>query len=498
MFNWKILIILFLAAFLRCYQLNSVPPSLDWDEAAIGWNAKTIFHTRRDEFGTRLPFTFKSFGDYKAPVYIYLTAPIVGIFGANAISVRLVSVIAGVISIYLIYLLGVELKSSRLGLIAAGLLAITPWSLMMSRPAFEPNLALMFILLGIDCLFLALKKPAFFILSALSLAFSLYTYHSPKIFVPLLLLGFIIIYRSQLFSLAIRKWLIGFIILLAIFSFPLIKDMASVNGGARFQGTSIFYTPTGELKPLNLQLATQLIKNYAVHFSPKFLFFGGAKIPRVQMKEVGPLLLIEAPFLLIGLFYLLKNKQKNWVQFLFWWLMIGSLPAVVGYEIPHLIRTYNLLPALLLITALGVNQVKSPKFQLIIFIIFIFNFSYFIYHYFVSYPIYSAPDWQYGYEIAATEAKKHEDQVSKIIITSYYGQPYVFTYFYQNRDPLKIFWGEMSKYLFRKIKLPEDAELKNVLLIGSPEEISADTPGLIKTINYPNNQPVFRLVLTKP
>jgi len=74
---WLILIII-LAAVLRLYNISNNPPALSWDEAAIGWNAKSIFHTRRDEWGTRLPLTFRSFGDYKAPVYIYLTAPLVG------------------------------------------------------------------------------------------------------------------------------------------------------------------------------------------------------------------------------------------------------------------------------------------------------------------------------------------------------------------------------------------------------------------------------------
>src|SRR5665648_328959 len=96
---WLILIII-LGACLRLYNLSVNPPSLDWDEAATGWNAKTIWQTRRDEYGQLLPLSFKSFGDFKAPVYIYLTAPIVGILGINPISVRFISVLAGIISIY--------------------------------------------------------------------------------------------------------------------------------------------------------------------------------------------------------------------------------------------------------------------------------------------------------------------------------------------------------------------------------------------------------------
>jgi len=34
-----LLVIVAVAAVLRLYQLGSIPPSLDWDEASLGWNA---------------------------------------------------------------------------------------------------------------------------------------------------------------------------------------------------------------------------------------------------------------------------------------------------------------------------------------------------------------------------------------------------------------------------------------------------------------------------
>ncbi|MBU1085769.1 phospholipid carrier-dependent glycosyltransferase, partial [Patescibacteria group bacterium] len=164
---WLILIII-LASVLRFYNLSSNPPSLSWDETAIGWNAKSIFHTRRDEYGTRLPLVFKSFGDYKAPLYIYLTAPIVGLFGLNMITIRLLSVLAGISAVVVLYLLTEELtKNQIVALTTAFLLAITPWSVMLSRGAFEQNLALLFILLNIYFFKLALKTPLLFYPSAL-------------------------------------------------------------------------------------------------------------------------------------------------------------------------------------------------------------------------------------------------------------------------------------------------------------------------------------------
>src|SRR3989344_5096340 len=188
--SWQLIAIIFLAAVLNLFWLNRVPPGLNWDEAAIGWNAKTIWHMRLDEFGTRLPVSFRSFGDYKAPLYIYLTAPVVGLFGSSEISVRLVSAAAGIVSVALMYGLG--------GLTAALLLAISPWHILLSRPALEANLALMWILGGVWLFLKAVKKPIWLVPTAISFILSLYSYQSPKIFVPIFVLGLLLIYRSKL------------------------------------------------------------------------------------------------------------------------------------------------------------------------------------------------------------------------------------------------------------------------------------------------------------
>lgn len=503
--KWWLLIIIVAAAFLRLYHLNSNPPSLNWDEAAVGWNANTIFHTRRDEYGTRLPLSFKSFGDYKAPVYIYLTTPIVGLFGMNPVSVRLVSVLAGIASVYLIYLItksirkGLEIVNCKLEILAALLLSVTPWHVILSRPAFEPNLALFFILLGTYLFLKALQKPIYFTLCIFSFALSLYTYHSPKIFIPIFLLGLSFIFRHLLLSKKLRIWLLVSVFLGLIILIPLIKETLLSDSASRFRGTSVFYDQQGIKQPLKLSLIAQILKNYFIHFTPSYLFSGSSNMPRLQLRTVGPLLLIEAPFLLIGLVYLLKNKRKQWAKFLLWWLVVGPIPAMIGREVPHPLRAYNLLPSLIIITALGIHFLLRSwqKVSRVIIILFTINAVFFIHHYFFVYPVYSAPDWQYGYQEAVVFARQNEDQVDKIIFTSHYGQPHIFTYFYQNREPLSVFWGAMSKYLFRDIKWDEDKNLENVLIIGSAQEIPASFPDIIKEILFPDGQVAFRIVKTK-
>ena len=103
--NLLLLVIILLAAILRIYKIDQVPPSLSWDEAANGYNAYTIANYGRDEHGKYFPAYFRSFGDDKHPIHIYLTAPFVKILGLNEFSTRLPSAVFGTLNVLLIFFL---------------------------------------------------------------------------------------------------------------------------------------------------------------------------------------------------------------------------------------------------------------------------------------------------------------------------------------------------------------------------------------------------------
>ncbi|PJC80059.1 hypothetical protein CO009_02840, partial [Candidatus Shapirobacteria bacterium CG_4_8_14_3_um_filter_35_11] len=60
----KLILIILLAVALRFWNINSLP-SLNPDEAALGYNAYSLLLTGKDEHGQAWPIHFKSFGDYK-------------------------------------------------------------------------------------------------------------------------------------------------------------------------------------------------------------------------------------------------------------------------------------------------------------------------------------------------------------------------------------------------------------------------------------------------
>src|SRR5438876_10820734 len=95
--------VLLLALLLRVWRLDSVPPGPDSDEVAIGYNAYSILRTGRDEYGASWPVLFRSYGDYKRPLYIYATVPSVALLGLTPISIRLPAALAGTAAVGMTY-----------------------------------------------------------------------------------------------------------------------------------------------------------------------------------------------------------------------------------------------------------------------------------------------------------------------------------------------------------------------------------------------------------
>jgi len=63
--------IILLGIITRFYKLGEAPAGLYLDEAGQGYSAYSILKTGKDEFGKPFPIVFRSFVDFKTPVYIY-------------------------------------------------------------------------------------------------------------------------------------------------------------------------------------------------------------------------------------------------------------------------------------------------------------------------------------------------------------------------------------------------------------------------------------------
>ncbi len=113
--NTIFVFILILGAFLRFSRLDSVPPSVSVDEASIGFNAYSVLKTGLDEYGSFPLISQRGYDDWRRSTYLFLVIPFIKMFGLNAVSIRLPSVILSILTIWSIDLLIPYLFPKRTG-----------------------------------------------------------------------------------------------------------------------------------------------------------------------------------------------------------------------------------------------------------------------------------------------------------------------------------------------------------------------------------------------
>lgn len=533
-----LLAILLLAIILRFWQLGKVPVSPDWDEAALGYNAYSILKTGKDEYGTFLPRSLRSYDDYKPPLYVYLAIPSVAAFDLSTWSVRLPSAVMGVLAVIGTYFLVLELfkKNTNYALISSFLLAISPWHLQFSRIAFEANTGVTLNIWGLVAFFRGLTSVPWMILSAFIFGLSLYAYHSERIFVPLLLLIISVLWHREVF----RDWkkialaaVIGLIVIAPLL--PVIFDKTSIT---RLRGTSTLSDQTGLLMRSVAKLeddrvsgniigtlfdnrrivyARTLLDGYISHFSLRWLFFTGDN-DRHHAPDNSLLYIWELPFLLWGIFVIWRNGGKA-AKLLISWVLIAPLAASPTSETPHAIRTLVFLPALQIFTAAGLAQfglfavhtvthVRGLRRFLALTVtgmlaLFIgINTIYYFHMYYVHLNHEYSRFWQYGYEQAVEYAEAHKEKYDKIVVSPVLEQPHMFFLFYTKYDPVRYqaaggtasggfaeMGNRFDKYEFRPIpNWNNEVHDGKTLYIGSPREM----PNAY-TIKYLNGEDAMQI-----
>jgi len=470
--NLFLFLILVLAVFLRFFQLGQNPPSLTWDEAAWGYNAYALGIDSKDEFGKFLPITYlESFGDFKPPVYAYLSVLPVKIFGLNEFSTRFASALLGSLTVFLTFLLTKDLFSEgtrkedryvKLGLTASFILAISPWHILLSRAAFEANVATFFIVLGVYLFLRAKYIPWLLPLSVISFVISMYTFNTARIVVPILLVGLLI--KCIKNFLKFKKQLLASFVIGVAIVVPLLLFLVTPQAKLRFQEVNIF-SDINVIERINQETkndynsvwskiihnrrfayTVEYLRHYFDNFNPSFLFIKGDGNPKFSVQDVGQMYLWEIPFFIAGIFLLIRKKEGGW-WLVFYWLIISIIPAATARETPHALRIESSLPTFQILSAFGLysfisflnfrlkNMILKRTAILMLFIIIAFNLFYFLNNYFLHYPRLYSSEWQYGYKDAILYIKQVQTQYDKVYFTNVLGRPYIYLLFYLQYNP---------------------------------------------------------------
>lgn len=546
--NWLLVSILALAAVLRLWGLSYNPPHLSSDEAALGYNAYSIAKTGRDEHGEFLPIVFKSFGDWKPGLYVYLTVPFVVTLGLTELAVRLPAALGGIFAVYLLYLVVRELfENKKLATAASLFLAISPWHLQFSRGAWEAGVALTLVLGGIYFFLKAVGgNRNFLLISVVLFSLTLWTYQGAKLSSAIVIGLLVFLWRKQLLSFArgvlIKSALVGLVVaspvllsvlqgktgrleVYSIFSYE--RSTETINEIIGQEGVSVgswqYYLYHSE----SLNFLRGIMGRWFNHYSGRFLFFEGDwTSTRHGVPNAGVVLLLDSVFLVAGLMALARAGGKREVLVVWLWLLLAPLPAALSRDSVHAVRTLNMVIPLSIVLALGAmglfdwikRQGRFAAPAIIVFLlIYIANYVYYLDAYWVHAPKRNSQDWQYGYKQIVEKVTALQERYPEIVIKQDYTQPYIFFLFYQRYDPakyqkiaVKVYvpsqFGDvglvsgLDKIAFREINWSADRGMTGKLFIVDPIKVPPEDSSdpsqfkLIDEVKFLNGQTGFRLI----
>jgi len=537
-----LLFILVIAASLRLYKITDIPPGVNRDEASIGYTAYSLLQTGRDEYGRIFPLSFQSFGDWKLPLYIYTVVPFVSAFGLSELAVRMPSAIFGILSVLLtFYLVRILFKNNLLAFMTMFLAAISPWSVHLSRVESESNTAVFLTLLGMILFLKSLNSKNWLIIpSFICFALTYFTYAGNHIFTTLLLTGIFYLYRNRIPRTKITAIGIVMLIVMAgfIFSKTLFEaDKTKISGISIFGDPSVVYAkieiPRNEHGDPNslfaravhnrvIYAAEKITQNYLNSFSPQFLFIKGGDNNSHNILNFGNMYLVEAPFLFLGMVYLLAIKKGRERNLVLLWFFISPIAASITKDAPHTNRMFAIFPMLSLVSAFGIywlltevirKKIFKKIFVGLIVCLFIINVSIYIDRYFVHFPRNEAANWGIGYKVLNELLTAPPLATKRVIMARPKYSPYIYLLFYSKYDPALyqkeavrypptedgfVDVREFGRYQFRDIDWSKDLQ-QDVVLVEWSTQVPEYVKNSYKTqeVTLPNGESLFTVIETK-
>ncbi len=375
--NRPLVLIFFIALFLRVYNLGSLPKSFYVEELTNTYVGKFIFLHGKDISGHPWPLLyFDKFGDYPPVLPLYLSGAGALLLGTNEFAGRLPVAIAGALLVIAVYQLSMLLfNTKKVSLFTSLVTALLPWHVVLSRTTAEGVVGLTVYAFAIVWILRGIleKNTSLLIKSFILFLLSYFLYPALRILVPLTLLPLpLFTYRTD------RKTTK---MLLASFLFFTLLTGYIVStkwGRARFDQTSLFASPqiAQSVKERNKQLSDSLgtnnvlrarifhnkvtgytrefLNQYLSYFSPKYLFYeSGGQYRYYNVADQGLLFVSLLPFFLFALVPVIGVKRSLFTYILYL-LVIAPLPSALTVDFtPHAHRSMFMILPLVCIAGSG-------------------------------------------------------------------------------------------------------------------------------------------------
>lgn len=525
-------LIILLGGFLRFFKLIEYPVQLNHDEVTQLYDAISIAQTGKDIYGNFLPFVFPSIGDFKPPFYTYITSLFYFLFGGGELTIRLPAAIFGFLMILAVYFFVLKfLSNNTIASVAAFFTSLAPFEIFFSRKSFENGVGILVILLSFSCMFIHFKKLNLIwtYFTSVFFAIAMYTYFSHTITIPFLIIAFVLIFRNSF----LKDWkkYLGPIFLFIILILPLFL-LILINPNIRYRSQTVFIKQDvnlgRQLQYLESNFLADLVifdysfNRYLKQFDPLYLFGNGLDLTNQGPLGSGPLLLIQFPFLLLGVIYLYKlpNLMKQ-RRFILTWILLGMLPSGLTFEpfSPHrVVMVFTMLNIICAIGAYFLIQLLNKKTRILVLTLVFFaitlfiNFVYFVHIYLINFPYEKSQQIHYPFKEVALFAHSQYDKYDQIIFDPLFGEDapiigtaaHYYLAYYGNYPPgnfqkqYKIGKKEreviFDKFSIRKVDWREDQYLKNRLIIASKWSLPIDSISkdkIIKIFYFYDHKPAF-------
>jgi len=224
---WILFIILVIAGILRLYKIDQFMTFL-------GDEGRDVIIVRRlfTELHPPLIGPGTSIGNmYLGPLYYYMMAPALFLAGFSPVGPAVQVAILGIATVFLVWFSGREWFGKTAGLIAAGLYAISPNTIIFARSSWNPNIMPFFALLTIYSIWKVWKEHKFkwLITLGISFAFAMQSHYLALLLIPTVAIFYLLTYmsvrKSKVDPKIIKYSLIGYGIFLLLMSPLLIFDI---------------------------------------------------------------------------------------------------------------------------------------------------------------------------------------------------------------------------------------------------------------------------------
>lgn len=375
---WVILalvVITALAAGLRFFQIDRLPPGLSYDEA---WNDRQALRVVQ---GRGLPVYFvDERSDVEEPLHIYLIAALFALVGPHAIGGRLVSALLGTLTIPLLFFAtremlraaspdssqarGVRQSDDTIALLAAFVLGTLYWHVHYTRLGMEPPAVPAMATLAFWLLWRAFNRGGWldYGIAGGALGLSLYTHPSAR-FIPVVVALFVawrwagyISDRDARWS-VIRRELprVGLLAGCALAVYAPLGLFFLQNPDLFFYraGQASVVTLSGGVGPI-LENTGRVVEG---------LFWRGDTNLRLNLPGRPGLDAVQALLFVAGVVYALGRERRRALAFPVIWAAVMVLPSVFSDAAPHFGRMLGATPALAILIAFGLAQIKSLGFS---------------------------------------------------------------------------------------------------------------------------------------